>query len=247
MKKRVSAPFFPKICKCTDNKDLVILARDELEHLIEQKYESKRREELKYFETSVSDTQTSFSADTAANCQTQQDTSFDLESSLPTEETNNAANSRQKPTTKALKKAAVSHYEKTHPDVAVKEMSTFLFNSTQNETKRISGKPQYRLLQRTDSAPVGLIHLEIVKRPKNRQELETDDVYHVIQALLYVGGKNGYKYFDYIQHGLGKEDVFAPIPFEPDEDWKTKNIDKAFKFCEYFDEMWDYLKQQYSN
>lgn len=275
-RKKAYAPFFPKIDKCIDDKDLAILARDELEDNIEKKYAQhqkqkqlvlKKKQEFKWhLETPVLDTQASFSADTTAKYQTQ-DTiteSCDFDSNqafLPaakiaseksqTQDTSsfglalstveNPANFKQQPKPKDLKKAAVKYYQETHPDVDVEEMTKFLSDST----KQISGKPHYHILRHTDKAPIGLIYLEIVEHPKKRLE-KTDDVYHVIQALLYAGRKSGYKYCDYVQHGSGKEDVFAPITIEPDEDWQTTNINKALKFCEYFDEMWDYLKQQYS-
>lgn len=265
-KKKVHATFFPKIHKCRNDKALMILARDELEAQI---YKQQPEQKLTWpHETLVldaddtqtsfssdtqtsfssdasfsSDTQTSFSADTAAKYQTQ-DTSPDLESSLiflPTEETDNPTNLKQQHTTSALQKEAVNHYEKTHPDVDVEKMSKFL----SDPKNRISGKPHYRILRHTNSAPVGLIYLEIVKHLKNRLD-ETDDVYHVIQALLYAGGKSGYKYCDYIQHGLGKDNIFTPITIEPDEDWQTTHVHKALKFCDYFDKMWAHIKHQYT-
>ena len=244
-RKTVAATLIPDIVKCSDERQLVVLSRDQLQQNIKD-HEMKKRPKQPLVQTSelVTNVYSHAKLKEHTTDPNKKHPSLPENNSVEDENHDTPANfqSCQQKSKMDLLYAAQKDYEEKHTndDVYLEEQRKFL----QDSEKRIKGKPHYRLLQKADNSPVGFIYQRTAVRVFKKELEETDDVYHVIQALLYAGKTAGYKYCDYLQISM-EGDISPSIRVWPDKKWQETNVQKAHNFCAYYDSMWEELKSRY--
>ena len=132
------------------------------------------------------------------------------------------------------------YYEETHKesDVEVVIKDKLL---TDDPKRQITGKVSYQLQKY--GAPVGFLHIEIVCSKDLLDE--SNKVYHRIQTLLYAGQKKGYVWYcDYVCFGETEKECFYER-VTADKEWQSTVAQRAHKYCNYYDKLWELTKQQH--
>ena len=146
--------------------------------------------------------------------------------------------SKTMPSTKSRRQQALQRYRREHPDVYVTDKGKKL----SCPEKRITGMIQHQVIKY--GKPVGFLYIKLVRSKDFKGELpENDKVYHQVQALLYAGKSDDFKYCDYVCHGETEEKWFTQ-QVKLNKKWSNVVIQNALKYCKFYDEVWEMVLKQ---
>ena len=160
-------------------------------------------------------------------------------SSQDSKDTTNANNCP--PKKQQREKFAKVYYEERHKE---SDVAVVIKNKLLTDPKRqITGRVSYQLQKY--GAPVGFLHIEIVCSKDFKDHLdESNKVYHRIQTLLYAGQMDDFNYCDYVCFGETEmERTYERVT--ADKEWQSTVAQRAHKYCDYYDQLWELTKQQY--